>query len=229
MLMTGLKSKFCVNCGKEKVELIDALCAECYFENNEIKLPNKIELIICKRCNTLRWQGMWMEGYSPETFFRQQMVAKLKIPEAAELKKVEVLKFGEESEVLVKINILGKHFEKIFIVEVNTIDNICPNCNRLSARTHLGIVQLRSKGNVDSFLNKVLKYTQKYQSKMLKVIDQKNGVDLYFIDKESPRHLASELKNELDCKAKETYEEYGWDQTKNKPRTRVVISVQEVF
>jgi NMD protein affecting ribosome stability and mRNA decay len=62
-----------------------------------------------------------------------------------------------------------------------------------------------------------------YKSDILKIDEQNAGIDVYMSGKEPARHLASELKKKFKLTRKETFEEYSWNQMKNRPKTRVVI------
>ena len=224
----ALKTKFCVKCGKETKKLIDGLCADCYFQSQGVIVPKKVSIQLCSRCGAIKWHGVWTKSdFPPEYFLTHDLLSKIKVPEEAELEDVEILKLGKLGKVKITLSVLGKTFEQIKPVFLEVLKGTCKDCARHLARAPKVIIQLRTKHNVREFVEDVLKFSEKYRTNIIKVEQQKNGLDIFLSNKEAGKHLAYELRKEFNCRMSESVKQYGWDKTKNRPLTRTTFLLKQ--
>lgn len=224
----ALKTRFCVKCGKETKKLVDGYCAECFFKNKGIVAPKKLSIQVCQRCKAIKWHGIWTKAeYSPEHYLAQELISKIKIPDEAELEKAKITKFAKNGEIEVTISLLGKKFVQRKQIIFDVVKGTCKNCSRFLAKTHKVKIQLRTEKKVEPFVMEALKFSEKYQSNIIKFEKQKRGVDIYLSNKEAGKHLAYELRNKFNCKMSESIEQYGWNKSKNRPLTRTTYLVKQ--
>jgi NMD protein affecting ribosome stability and mRNA decay len=111
-------------------------------------------------------------------------------------------------------------------VELYVIERKCLDCIKKSRQVHEATLQLRTTRDTEGLISAVMPTIEGYKSSVLKIDEQKNGIDVYMSGKEPARHLASELKKQFKLTRKETFEEYSWNQMKNRAKTRVNILLQ---
>lgn len=218
----SIKTKFCVRCGKEKKKLIDGLCADCYFQKHGISVPKKVSIQVCAHCNAIKWHGLWTKTeFPPEYYLAHSLINKIKIPAEAELEDVEIKKTGKNGIVEITISLLGKKFKQEKQVFLEIQKGVCKNCARHLARTPKVIIQIRAKQNISKLIENALSFSKKYSSNIIKVEQQKTGIDIFLSNKEAGKHLAYELRNEFSCKISESAKQYGWNKSKNRPLMKV--------
>jgi len=220
----SIKTRFCPKCGKETTKLVDNVCADCYFKNNGVQAPKKAAIIVCKVCGATNWKGAWVESeYSPDYYLTHSLIDKLKLPAEAELKDLQIAKLSKEGEININIAIGDKEFSQILPIFLEIRKQMCPTCAAQKSRSHQAILQLRSKENSKQFADSALVYSIKYKPNIIKVEETKEGVDIYMSDKSVAQHLASELRKVFRLKKSESFRQYSWDKTRNRPKTRVNI------
>lgn len=178
--MSGL---ICPKCGKksEDIEFIEAFCVECYPVN--IKLPTKIELEQCKRCEKLKISGEWVP-YSRKGL-SEYVIGKCR----GNFDEGEYL--HEEGKI--SFTIAGKkNIKRKIIVEINP--TICPYCSRISGGYFQGIIQLRgNKRKMEKYANLIVEKLEK-KTFITKTEDMHEGVDIYVGSSKAIVELLSELK-----------------------------------
>jgi len=224
----SIKSKFCVRCGKETSKLIDGICSECYFKTKGIKVPKKIKIQVCPRCEAIKWRGVWTKSEYPlEYFLTRDLIDKIRVPENAELEEVKIKKLDKNGIIEVTISVLGKKFSQEKQVRFEILKNLCKNCARYLAKTPKTIIQLRTHKAVEKFIEDILDYIENYRTNIIKVEHQKNGLDIYLSNKEAGKHLAYDLRKRFRCKMSESVKQYGWDKSKNRPLTRTTYLLKQ--
>jgi NMD protein affecting ribosome stability and mRNA decay len=225
----GLKTRFCAKCGKETAKLHENVCANCYVERGSIKLPPKITVQVCPNCDSVNWKGVWIKSEHPHEYYLQlAVVEKLDKHPEIELENAKILQEDKEGRVELSFDMLGKKFTQILPVELYVTERKCLDCIEKSREVHEATLQLRTSQDTEGFILAVMPAIERYKSSVLKIGEQRMGIDVYMSDKYSARHLASELKKQFKLKMKETYEEYSWDQMKNRPKTRACIMLQQL-
>ena len=216
----GIKEKFCVKCGKKTDKLIDGLCTECYLKQQEIRLPKKISIQVCKKCKAINQKGIWINSeYPPEYFLTLLLTSKIKIPEEVELENVELSNGDAE----VTFSILGKEYTRTYKIDLKVQKTVCRDCSRQAGMGYKAIIQARSEKNAKALSKEIIEVSKKYKIHILKIEEQKRGVDLYMSSSTAAKHLAVELRKKFKCYMSETSELYSWDRMKNRPKRRSVI------
>ena len=225
----GLKTRFCAKCGKELAKLHEGVCANCYFERGSIKLPHKITVQVCPNCDSVNWNGIWIKSEHPhEYYLHLAVLEKLDVPSEIEIENAKILQEDKEGRVELSLDIIGKKFTQILPVELYVTERKCLECIKRSRDVHEATLQLRTFRDTEGFISAVMPAIERYKSDVLQIIEQKMGIDVYMSGKDSARHLASELKKQFRMKTKETYEEYSWDQMRNRAKTRACIMLQRL-
>ena len=221
----ALKTKFCIKCGKETSKLADSKCTDCYFFDSGVTVPKQTSVQVCKDCKAINWKGMWIESsYPPEHYLVMEMISKTKIPVGAEIKKLEIKKLDKEGAVQTTILLHGREFVQTHEVDVRITPAICIDCRKIRGKQYEAILQVRAD---EETIKKILVISQKYKKNIIKIEDQRHGVDIFVLSTIVGRHLATELKNQFKLKKKESFAEYSWDKTKNRPKYRVTIALQK--
>ncbi len=218
-----LKTKFCVKCGRETKDLVDSKCMNCYFVEKGIHLPKKTAVQVCKECKAINWKGVWAHtSYSPKHYLVMDLLSKTKAPEGVEVESVEIKKLGKAGEAEITVNLFGKKLSQVYSVELNVIERRCPACTKRLSKQHEAVIQIRADAEL---VRKITPYLSKYKTNIIKVEEQKKGIDIYMLSKSAARHLAAELRKHFRLKKKESFKAYSWDKAKNKPKYRVAISL----
>lgn len=220
----GIKDRFCIKCGKKTSKLLEGLCIECYLKEQEISLPKKVYVELCKKCGAIRQKGIWINSkYPPEYFLTLLLTSKIKIPKEAELDNVEIEELGKNGTAKVTFSILGKKYTKNYKIDSKIQKTVCRDCSRIAGLGYKAIIQARSERNAKAFSKAVINFSNKYRANIVKIEEQKRGVDLYLHNLTAAKHLASELRKEFKARMSETSESYGWDRMKDRPQKRVII------
>lgn len=223
----SIKTRFCPHCGKEVKTLADGLCADCFVEKTGVQLPKAASIKECKKCGMVNFTGMWVKTEFPaEHHLEQILVSKLKLPEDALLEslKVEDVKSG-----LVKItySVGGKKFTREANANIEIKKMVCPNCSHQAEKSYMGILQVRGQKDVHKLVDNVLDFSEKYKSNIIKAEEVNAGVDIEISSKDAARHLASELRKNFNLKMKTSHEQYSWDKTKCRPKSRIHILLMQ--
>ncbi len=219
----ALKTRFCIKCGKEAKKVIDSKCVECYFAEKGVSIPKKAAVQICKECKAVNWKGVWIHSdYPPEYYLTMDLLSKAKVPEGAEIENIEIKKMGKTGKVEVIISLLNKEFTQIHDVELKINERRCPDCSKRLSEQHEAIIQIRTDKEL---IKKIIPFSEKYKKNIIKIEDQRRGIDIYMLSKSAARHLAAELRKRFKLKKKESFKAYSWEKTKGKPKYRITISM----
>ncbi len=195
--------KFCFLCGKQTNKLIEGYCQNCYNKKfSLIKVPEKIEVTICSKCNSVKDGDKWKD-VNLEDFIKN----KIKILG----KKVEI---DIEVNHSVKLRVKGylentKKLKKEFYeIPLKTKKITCRICSRQSGNYYEGIIQLRGDitqeviDSIDDCVTEEIFNDKRvfYKAKKVKV-----GLDLYMSDKYITKRISDLLKKKYKAKVKKTY------------------------
>jgi nonsense-mediated mRNA decay protein 3 len=218
----ALKTIFCAKCGKETAELVDNLCTDCFYTKSQIVVPKRFVLTVCNNCKVVRWRGIWMKG-ELDYFFSHSILEKISLPEEFEVEDIKILELGKKGKVEITLSLLNTDYVLTKDISLETRNAMCDECKETGMQKYAAKIQFRTKTDVERVKDKVLNYAQNYKKSLLKIEDQKEGIDLHFTNKVSAKRLAGELVKAFGCKMSETSEQYSWDNTKNRPKYRSVI------
>lgn len=223
----GIKTRFCAVCGSQKSKLIGNTCVDCYFKTIKINVPKSVSVSACPSCDSVNLKGFWVKAEESHDFYlTQAVIDKLKLPSSVELEDIEILQAGKEGLVQLNLSVEGKRFSVTKPIELYIADRLCDVDAKRKREAHEGTLQLRTEKDVHNFLAKVSKIIAPFSSNVLKAEEVRTGMDFYFIDIAVMRQALAEIRKHIKLQTKESYEEYSWDKTKNRPKYRVTISAR---
>ena len=220
----GIKVRFCPVCGKESAKLVDKVCVDCYFKSIKVEVPKHVSIQACPSCDAVHVKGFWIRSDEDhKNFLIQAFIDRLKLPKEVELEDVEILQEGANGQVQVNLSVAGKRFSIVRSVELYVRDGICDEDSKRKREAYTGILQLRAEKDVHSFLTGAENILKNYSSNILKVEEQRTGVDVYFLDKETMKQAVGQLKRKFNLYLKESAKAYSWEKTKSRPKFKVTI------
>jgi NMD protein affecting ribosome stability and mRNA decay len=210
-------------CGA-KTKLINNMCLDCYFKTIKIDLPKSIKIFACPSCDAINVKGFWIKAEEDHDFYLiQAIIDKLKLPQNIELEDVEILQHGKEGRVQLNLSIEGKRFSIVKPIEIYIEDKLCDIDAKRKRQAYEGILQLRTTKNVRDFFAKIHKILEPFSQSILKAEELPTGANFYFLEVNAMRQALAQIKKHMKLTVKESYKEYGWEQTKNKPKFKVTI------
>ena len=232
--------KFCVLCGKEEGVFIGSLCIDCYIKTKDlVKLPQSIKGKYCKLCGAEWVNGKWIRSKDTtltplESIIYRGIGRKIEIDPNIDEINYQINNIWKDvnghSFVTIDINgkIKGKEFSTSKIVDIDIERTICPSCLKKKTKYFEAIVQLRFKeGSVDTKKRSVFEsfFTDDIIDGLSDIIEGKEGVDYYFINKTTAKRLVSNFTSMMkDVKVVESYQD---ETMKNgKKFAKLVISVR---
>lgn len=221
----SIKTRFCASCGKE-AELLDNLCADCFFEQKEAKVPRRVSIRYCTKCKSIWFGGTWIKINKPaEDYLIKLVKNKLSLPEGISLDKIEILKAGKEGELLITFKVLNKKVSKKYFTKLLVEKYCCPDCSSQSSRDYKAKIQVREP---DLQLDNVIKIIQKGARKaFMRAEEMKNGADFYFSNQSASKDIARKLKKKFNYRMSESVSQYSWDRTKDRPLYRLTILLKK--
>jgi len=223
----SIKSKFCAICGNQKAKLIGSACVDCYFKTIRVDVPKSIKICVCPSCDAVNVKGFWITAAEDHDFYlTQALIDKLKMPAGVELEDIEILQTGKEGSVQLDLTVEGKRFTIAKPMELYVEDRLCDVDAKRKRDAYEGILQLRTEKDVHDFLAKIEKLIAPFANNILKAEEAKTGVDFYFIDTSIMRHALTEIKKHIKLEIKESFQEYSWDKSKDRPKYKVTISAR---
>jgi nonsense-mediated mRNA decay protein 3 len=195
--------KFCFLCGKKTEKLIEGYCEKCYNKKfNLIKVPEKIEITLCKKCNSIKEKTTWRD-------VDVEKIIKSKIKVFG--KKVDI---SIEVNGSVKIHAKGllkkstKEKEEYYEIPLKRKKVTCPTCFKLSGDYHEAIIQLRgdiTREVIDAIDDLVVGEILNDKQVFYKIKEVRGGYDLYMSDKHITKRVSELLKKKFKAEIKKTY------------------------
>lgn len=211
--------KICPKCGasnKEKT-FVGAFCIDC--ANIKLEPPKKITIHVCKECNRIKIKKKWMP-YSIKAI-------------ESEIKR---LTKGEFEDMVLNINtgelkfvikVEGNFIEVKKKINIKLIYGLCNKCTGSRGGYYEGIIQIRMKeekkadtAKIKRIADKLIKAINK-ESFVSKIVELKEGIDLYIGDKRK----AIEILSFFGLKYKRTRKLYGLKKGKRVYRDTFLIRV----
>ncbi len=234
-------TRFCIYCGKEHTSsnpVVDGVCLECRLKRGEIISVDRKELRIdfCKVCGAVRIGHKWVETRSFEEAL--ETIAYEVLPR--HIKRglgVEELGIGGYELVtkaswrtIVRIYVKGKYggagftSPVDFVVYLNPVK--CPRCIMVESGEYEAVLQIRgiSRRELEKVLAKEFSRDERLRNDLVDVIENENGLDLYFFNHGAARKLARKLASRFNLRIKENYEVAGM--RSGKQRARLIISLK---
>ena len=194
---------FCPKCGKEVNRLIKNLCKDCFLETLKIKLP-KIVLKKCKVCG--KYYDKRFLGEKDEFIERElkKMLKNLDVKEASYW-----LNGSLHLKLLFEVEC--HQLQKEVKIEVKEEKGICRYCSLRLSSYWEAILQIR--GRKEGILKEIEEMLKKEKHKLAfisRIVELKNGFDIYLGSKKVARRIAK--KFEKEAKIKITRKFYGFRQ-----------------
>ncbi|MDT7860654.1 MAG: NMD3-related protein [Saccharolobus sp.] len=233
--------RFCVVCGKENVELIGSMCVDCYIKNKQlVSIPRKISGKYCKICGAQWIGGKWVRNTnsSPvsavEEIILRELPNKIKLDENITEFNFNIKNIWKDqgghifSTVQFRGKIKDKEFTQEAIINLDVEKAICDHCFRKKTRYYEAIIQLRSKGKegVDDRKRAFFEsfFSRDIIDNLSDIVEGKEGIDYYFINKSVARKLVSNISSIVDVEINESYQN---ERMKNgKREAKLVISLR---
>ncbi|AWR96659.1 NMD protein affecting ribosome stability and mRNA decay [Acidianus sulfidivorans JP7] len=230
--------KFCVRCGKEDVELIDRLCYDCYLQTkNLIEIPTVITGEICKICNSEKIDRKWVRLYDNSTDAINDIILrflgkKAKIDSNVKDYRIDLGDKWKDRNGRTFVNIIfqgrvgDKKFQITRTVELRISQEICDSCSKKRGKYYEAIIQLRGRGKLEEEKRALFEsfFSNDIIDSLSDVVEGKEGVDYYFINKYAAKKLISNFKSLVKAEITESFEN---ERIKDgKREAKLVISIR---
>jgi nonsense-mediated mRNA decay protein 3 len=225
--------KFCPRCGKEKDFLVGKICVDCFMEGKEFFSMDKINMTVCKHCSKLKVRGKWIEF--SDSLIAEEVASKVNVIDELKDSKVfvEIEKYSEidyEAKVKVTGILSNQLVEKESFVKFQLKDVTCDACMKLNADYREAIIQLRSssKDTAKEMYAIAIDLLSREKSKNTladtsKVIEIKNGYDLWVGSKNAAAKVARRVAQLFDVQIKNSRKLTGRENGKDKYRNTYCI------
>lgn len=208
--------KFCFLCGKKTEKLIKGYCEECYNEKFQlIKIPEKISLTICVKCNLIKYKNKWKSIKD---------VIRNKIEVVGKNVGIEI----EENDVI-SIHASGflkdskKPKEEIHEIKLKLRKTVCLSCSRKYGDYYEAILQLRGKISndiIDFIDDQVIIKKSFYRAENVK-----GGLNLYLKNKSLANKIANDLKEKYNAEIKKSFKLVTKKEGRNIYRNVILIRI----
>lgn len=216
--------KFCFVCGKATEKLIEGYCEECRNEDTTLlEMPKKFELIVCSRCNRVKYLNTWQDIPIEE-------VLNKKVKTVGRITTFDIINevkfYYAHAKGYPKGSTKLREEKERIPVHINKI--VCPKCNMRWGGYYEAIVQVR--GN---YTKEALKIAEEIVGRsegkdekafITKIEKVKGGVDYYLGSKRIATKIADELKKRFNADIKKSFELVT--QREGKDVHRNIISVR---
>ncbi len=181
---------YCIKCGKREA-VKNNLCEECFLESYEVYKFKDVKISICPKC-----QKKTIKPYdSVEDFL------KAKIKGHVTVSNVTL----DEGNRIIHYTILPDGFIHSLQVEkpITILKDLCQDCSRLASGYFEAIIQLRGdKERIEKTYFKVEKKLLANQTRIVKVEQLKEGLDLYVFSTRITGMVLSFLKLKFETSKK---------------------------
>ncbi len=241
----------CVKCGRE-AKLVDGrLCPECYLEVRGLgKFPQRVEVTICPRCGSYRFQGRWypppVDAVDIQDVVREVLRLTLSAVfrpnsevERYRIEDVEYIRDPYHGDYAV-VKVVGSfrgiegEYSLEYRVRVDVRQQLCPQCFKKAGGGVEAILQVRGEGGhltpeqrlaVEQVLEKLAPSMREY---IVDVVEQREGFDLVLVDQGVAKAIASRIRAVLGARVIESWKVVG-RRSDGRPRKRLTLSVRLPF
>lgn len=216
----ALKGKFCAKCGANKGKLVENLCAECFFDLHEIKIPRSKSFRLCSKCGAILVDHFWVAvDKQNREEFSDQVKKSIKVPDELKVVKVDLIKIKPDGLMEVTYNLGGNILSKEYKCTLKVQKQVCPTCKMHLRQDYKAKLQLRTKKRDYAILiEEALEFLRPHRKQILKIEEIRTGLDVQFRSRLDALKVAHLFKQKYNCHMRETREEYSWNRAKNKPK-----------
>ncbi|MBY8981839.1 MAG: hypothetical protein KGD57_02755 [Candidatus Lokiarchaeota archaeon] len=219
-----MPNRFCAICGKEIDDFSPhfGMCYKCYLEEHPLfELPNRFSFTVCLDCLNYRKKEEWFESNNREmNQIIKNAIQRFILKNYSKKKNIDFkISFYENTSEYSSKNLLKSINVKVngTLIENPNINysqdiliiinyELCKNCVNLRGGLYfLSIIQLRAFNEQKlDFIEKILKEIENFVENLFikeprhyisKIVDQKNGIDLYLSTNELMKYIISFLRN----------------------------------
>jgi len=218
--------RFCPKCGKEgkEEEFINGFCKECYLsEHNLVDAPDEIVVEHCKRCDAVRFRGLWVE--QDDVLIRSLVKSKIKARDLSDMNIETLLSPIGNGTTLAEVKINGKLNGREIAIEKEILlkprNMLCDSCMKIGSDYFEATVQIRFGENptpvqvkdkvaaVEKFLR-----TEKRRDALAEIVSvrkDRKGADLLIGSKHAAKVAAQFLAKKAGTKIKTSFSVKGID------------------
>jgi nonsense-mediated mRNA decay protein 3 len=185
----SLSEKICPMCGASSrdLEFSGNFCSACYATRAKIKMPNVVELRICKRCGKIGVRG-WSLPTSAD--IEALVLSRCKGDYESASAHID----GESVNLEFTFVEAGKRFAVKRAIALKMRETTCTECSRKAGGYYEAIIQIRGDdeeriGRMEEKISRLVSRS----SFISKIIRVKEGVDLYAGSKRVAEHVISNL------------------------------------
>jgi len=160
----------CPKCGRneKEVKFMEAFCVDCYPFN--LKLPGKVGIEVCKRCNRMRLRGEWVPYNSRK--IEEHIASKARGDFESvryDSEKMELVFTVRKGDAAVEIRKPFEFEKKI---------TVCPDCSKIAGGYYESIIQLRGDEKKVAKYSKILTDMLKKKTFITKTEEKHGGIDI---------------------------------------------------
>jgi NMD protein affecting ribosome stability and mRNA decay len=244
-----MSAGFCVMCGATDVKLFGAMCAKCVGKKGGlIKVPERIEVIICPFCGSRQTGRHWERGPPPGLFRSADIDSHIKVVPPAVFKSVQWEESRPGTGVPAGPSVTAFNGRAVIEVgdttievglktELKVIHHTCPMCSRREGRYYTANIQFRPSLD-DPFRRSIAdfkKVTQNMLEEFLGGVSRewreaiaweeeiKEGLDLYLMDTAVAKAMARNLRQRTGATSKESASLWGIRDGKKTYRVTILL------
>ncbi|HIQ10913.1 MAG TPA: hypothetical protein EYH26_02925 [Pyrodictium sp.] len=236
---------FCIRCGKpasQAKHLIKGLCIDCFLETHvKQRIPRRFEFEYCKSCGSIRIGYQWVSGGDVgeaslkfvEEWFKTHSIctgiSEIDGCKVVSVKPVTVPSWRTVVDVVIRFSIKGleEFVDRSYRIEVYARPTICEQCRTIRGGDYNVLVQIR--GRIDEELvrvvGKLVEGNEQIALSIVDVIEDKNGIDIFLLDRGAASKLVSEISKYYEVDIRRTREIVGVTST-GVTRYRMVYSLR---
>jgi len=194
--------RICILCGKPAE--IDNFCCDCWLKTRELFNIEGFEIIACE-CGSYYYKGEWRRFENLDELIKQLVRSRIETGNEIVDVDVSLKKAGNVYTVTVRAKGYIKPCKKIKeeekTIRVRVRWRKCERCRKILSNYYEAVFQIRRCEIPQEIANMISDYISKIE-------EQKNGFDIYLIDKKIAKKAVKRFK-ELGFKIKVSYEYVG--------------------
>lgn len=232
---------FCPRCGRPlDGGGFEGLCLDCFLETRRLVcVPEKIVFDYCKQCGSVRLGHRWLPGgevgEASAVYLEKLLEERLRpctgLVEELWIEGIEpvtVPSWRTMYRVIVAARLRGYDgvVRQDYLVEVRANPTLCPLCKDARGGEYNVLLQIRgvSPAELAKRLEGLLNTNDQVLGSLVDLVEKRNGVDMFLLDRGSASKIVRELKKHYRVKVRVTGEDVGTTST-GLMRRRTVISV----
>lgn len=244
---------FCVVCGKQGVELFDALCASCLGETKAlVTIPQRIEVTLCSLCGARHVGKHWERGPPPGLFRSADLDVHVKVFPPAKLLAM-TWEEGSDARPLghgvraftgtATLKVGSTEPTVRLLAELREIHHTCPRCSRKEGSFYTANIQFRPalhsplKRSLDDFKNSthriweefIAEAPRSWREAVAWEEELKEGWDVYLMETSVAKTMAKALRKLTGSTTKESATLWGIREGRRAYRVTILLRFPPVM